>query len=68
MVKYKVIYPFADLQDNKHVYQPGDDFPRNDKRRVSKARIEELSGSDNKIGRPLIESLNVEKSEAEVEE
>lgn len=51
-MKYKVIYRFKDLQDNNYIYKVGDKFPR--KGRVKNERIEELIGSNNKIGVPLI--------------
>lgn len=47
---------FRDLQDNDHIYRVGDKYPR--KGRVAKARIDELSSTDNKIGKPLIEEIN----------
>ena len=56
---YKVIYQFLDLQDDNHHYKVGDAFPRNGKKATAK-RIAELSGSENKIHRPLIEKV-VEK-------
>lgn len=56
VAKYKVIYMFRDLQDNDHIYRVGDKYPR--KGRVAKARIDELSSTDNKIGKPLIEEIN----------
>lgn len=59
---YKVIYFFTDLQDNDHPYNVGDIFPRKGVE-VSKARIAELSGSDNKQGRPLIEEVQTENNE-----
>lgn len=49
---YIVIKDFKDLQDNNHIYRAGDKFPR--KGRAKKERIEELLGSDNKRGEPLI--------------
>lgn len=58
MSKYKVIYKFRDLQDNEHVYKVGDKFPR--KGRATKARLEELSTADNKVGVPLIEEVEGE--------
>ncbi|MFL1998356.1 hypothetical protein VYF65_004156 [Lysinibacillus irui] len=61
MVKYKVIYMFRDLQDNDHIYKVGDKYPR--KGRVAKARIEELSSTDNKIGVPLIKEINEDGEE-----
>lgn len=53
---YKAIERFKDLKDDKHLYEVGDKYPRKGKR-VSKARIAELSGSDNKRGRPVIEEV-----------
>lgn len=50
---YRVIKLFTDLQDNKHLYNVGDTFPRVGKD-VTAGRIEELSGSNNKQGVPLI--------------
>lgn len=57
---YKVIYPFYDLKHENHVYSVGDVFPV-EGCRPTKARYAELIGSDNKIGRPLIEEVT-EKS------
>ena len=54
MAKYKVLEAFSDLQDNEHIYHPGDMFPR-DGFEVSIDRLTSLAGSDNKLGRPLIE-------------
>ena len=59
---YKVIKRFHDLQDARktksgtvyHEYNVGDVFPR-DGMEVSEERIQELAGSDNKQGVPLIE-------------
>lgn len=49
---FKVIHKFKDLQDDYYIYEVGDKYPR--KGRAKKERIEELEGSDNKIGEPLI--------------
>lgn len=51
-MSYKVIEKFMDLQDDNHIYNVGDKYPN--KGRVKKERIEELKGTDNKIGQPLI--------------
>ena len=51
---YKVIKHFIDLHDNDHSYNEGDIFPREGVD-VSKERIEELAGSNNKQRTPLIE-------------
>ena len=50
---YKVIKLFADLQDNNHVYNVGDEYPRKGLT-VTDERIAELAGSNNKQGCPLI--------------
>lgn len=50
---YKVIKAFTDLHDNDYPYSVGDVFPRLGVK-VSKKRIEELAGSSNKQGTPLI--------------
>lgn len=51
-MKYKVIKKFRDLQDNDHIYNVGDKYPR--KGRVNKERLEELMSNENKIGEPLV--------------
>ena len=50
---HKVIKFFNDLQDNDYAYNVGDTFPRSGVT-VSKARLEELAGKNNKQGEPLI--------------
>lgn len=57
---YKAIEHFKDLKDDGFVYEAGDRYPRKGKR-VSKARIAELSGSDNKRGRPVIAEVEEEE-------
>lgn len=52
MAKYKVIRKFRDLQDNDHIYNFGDEFPR--KGATTEERVVELSTAENKIGIPLI--------------
>lgn len=55
---YRVIKPFADLQDGNHQYNVGDTFPRIGMLgKVTDKRISELAGSDNKQGAPLIEKV-----------
>lgn len=51
---YKVIKHFIDLHDNDYSYNEGDIFPHEGVD-VSKERIEELTGSNNKQHTPLIE-------------
>lgn len=57
---YRVISAFADLQDNGHVYEVGDEYPR-EGMVISKERFAELSSSDNKRGIPLIEKVTAKK-------
>lgn len=49
---YTVITDFKDLQDGNHIYRAGEKYPR--KGRAKKERVEELSGSENRRGEPLI--------------
>lgn len=62
----KVVYKFADLVDGNHIYEVGDSYPR-DGYKPTKERVEELKGSDNKIGKPLIVAEADEVIEAEPE-
>lgn len=57
---YKVICRFADLQDSSTIYEVGDTYPREGYEPAAE-RIVELSGSKNKIGKPLI----IEEKEVE---
>lgn len=61
---FRVLSTFADLQDDKHLYKPGDTFPRQGLT-VDAARIANLASCDNATGKPLIK--RVEASEAPVE-
>lgn len=51
---YKVISSFADLHDDGHIYNVGDEFPRAGVI-VNQTRLDELAGDTNKLGKPLIE-------------
>lgn len=51
---YTVIHEFLDLKDESYHYKVGDTYPRRGKR-ANAERVEELSGTGNKIGKPLIE-------------
>lgn len=57
-VLYRVVSSFKDLKDDDHIYLVGEEFPRKGKR-PSQERIDELLGSDNKQGRPVIEKITV---------
>lgn len=50
---YRVIYDFMDLKDNNRIYHVGDTYVGD--------RFEELSGPDNKLGKPLIEAVGEPK-------
>lgn len=60
---FKVIKLFADLQDNNHVYNVGDEYPRKGVK-VADERVAELAGSTNKQGCPLIELIKEDKPTA----
>lgn len=63
--KYIVVYKaFKDFEDNDHLYQKGDRYPR-EGLTPTKARIKELSSKKNKIGEVLIEAVKVEKEDKE---
>lgn len=51
---YKVIKAFSDGQDNMHVYNAGDVYPRKGYK-PTEERIAGLLGTGNKQGVPLIE-------------
>ena len=53
---YKVIKYFIDLQDNNHVYNVGDEYPRNGVP-VLPSRIRELASDENRQKCPLIEEI-----------
>lgn len=57
---FRAIVEFADLQDDKHLYHAGDEFPRNGVK-VSAKRIDELKGNSNLARKPLIEEVKEEK-------
>lgn len=53
---YRVIEVFTDLQDSNYHYSVGDEYPRAGYKPSAK-RIDELSGSNNKRGKPLIKAV-----------
>lgn len=63
---YKVIKFFTDLHDNNYPYNVGDTFPRAGVS-VSTGRLDELAGSNNKQGVPLIALVEEPESEEEPE-
>lgn len=60
---YKVVELFTDLQDNGYLYRVGDTFPHSGMT-VDEKRLRELSGKDNRRGKPLIEQVGSSGSEA----
>lgn len=56
----KVVHSFKDLQDGGYIYHEGDLYPREGVI-VTKERIDELKGKNNKIGVPLIKREQVKK-------
>lgn len=64
-MKYIVLETFTDLQDNKHRYFAGDEFPRKGLN-VSDSRIEELLTSKNRRERPMIKAVEEEEVKPEV--
>ena len=53
---YRVIAKFADLTDHKHLYMPGDIFPRSGVE-VSPERVKALMSAENGARTPLIEQV-----------
>lgn len=51
---YRAVEQFADLQDNKYIYELGMIYPRKGYD-PSDERIKELACSENKVGKPVIE-------------
>ena len=63
---YKVIHYFNDLQDDGYPYNVGDEFPHKGMS-VTKERIEELSGRENKQGVPLIAEVKPKRTKKAAE-
>ena len=51
---YRAVEQFADLQDDKYIYEIGMIYPRKGFN-PSDERIKELASSENKVGKPVIE-------------
>lgn len=61
---FKAICDFVDAQDNGYTYKTGATFPR-EGRTVTPARIAELSGKENRAGKPLIKEVKLSKKRKE---
>ena len=57
-MKYKVIVTFSDLQDCNHIYNKGDEYPRQGYS-PSTERIDELLTDSNRVKKPLIQLTKV---------
>lgn len=53
---FRVVSTFADMQDGKHLYKPGDIYPRQGLT-VNAARIASLASCDNATGKALIQAV-----------
>lgn len=53
---YTVLITFGDLQDSGYIYHVGDSYPR-EGYTPEQARIDELSGSENAFGKPIIAEI-----------
>lgn len=53
---YEVIKGFMDLQDDNHLYEVGQTYPRTGYKPSTK-RIDELLSANNKRGKPLIKAV-----------
>lgn len=51
---YRAVEQFADLRDDKYIYEIGMIYPRKG-HNPSDERIKELASSENKVGKPVIE-------------
>lgn len=67
MSKYVVLHAFKDLQDidpktkKNKIYKKDETFPNPANKKVSKERIAQLTSTDNKQGRAVIEEVKEEK-------
>lgn len=64
---YRVIKDFCDKQDGYFRYGVGDEYPHSGLE-VSEERIRELSTDENRLNEPLIEKVEVAKTQEEPKE
>ena len=64
-MSYIALTRFADLRDENHIYEAGETYPRPGYV-PTQYRIDELSGTNNRMGYPLI-GRRVERAETPVE-
>ena len=67
---YIVINKFKDLEDNDHIYQNGDEYPREgiSIEDIHLERIKTLASNQNKIGKVLIKEINTGNKNENTEE
>lgn len=58
MIKYEVISKFIDLIDNKHVYEVGNEYPRQGYKPTDE-RIKELSTVNNRLKKAVIVAVDI---------
>ena len=58
---YNVLLTFADFHDDKFIYHSGENYPR-EGYTPEQARIDELSGSENAFGKPIIAEIAEKKT------
>lgn len=54
---YKVVRAFKDLKDENTIYSVGEAYPKEGRKKPSKARLKELSSDKNAHGAPIIEEV-----------
>lgn len=63
-MEYKVIEKFIDLEDNRRLYEVGQPYPR-EGLVVTEERLEALSTSNNRVGRPFIKAVENKRTNNE---
>lgn len=61
---FKVVVRFKDLQDNNHIYNVGDEYPRKGAK-PTEERIKQLSSNNNLRGQALIQKVEDKKEEVQ---
>jgi hypothetical protein len=64
---YRVLEEFGDKDDYCYQYRVGDKYPRKGYR-PNKARADELLGSDNAFGKPIIEVMDENVADSETDD
>lgn len=64
MAKYEVVRRFKDLKHDGHIYEVGDEYPKEGKR-TTKSRIEALSKGNNNYKEIFIKEVKEENDDKE---